>query len=189
MLTSGVMANGAARGEGDIDSEYRIRALADSDSLDELTALLHRAYAPLGALGLNYTAVDQDAATTRRRLDNGQGYVLLEAEVIVGAILVVPPSARASYCAWYDRPDVAILSQYAIEPRLQGRGLGSRLLRFAEERAREQGAAEATVDTAEHAAHLVRFYQARGYREIGLEQWQGKTYRSVLLSKSLLRLP
>lgn len=36
-----------------------IRPIEPGDSLEELTRLLHRAYAPLGKLGLNYTAVDQ----------------------------------------------------------------------------------------------------------------------------------
>jgi GNAT superfamily N-acetyltransferase len=176
----------AIRGaQGNTSSAFPIRALRASDSLDELTALLHCAYAPLGALGFNYTAVDQDTATTQRRLANGEGYVMLDGDTLVGAIVVVPPSTRATYCAWYDRPEVAVLSQYAVEPRLQGQGLGSRLLRFAEHRASELGATEAALDTAERAAHLVRFYQARGYREVGRERWANKTYRSVLLSKGL----
>lgn len=36
-----------------------LRKLRREDSIEELTYLLHRAYARLGAVGLNYTAVDQ----------------------------------------------------------------------------------------------------------------------------------
>lgn len=39
-----------------------------SDSYDALTVLLHRAYAPLGALGFNCPCVDQPAAATRERV-------------------------------------------------------------------------------------------------------------------------
>ena len=45
-----------------------IRQLAPADSLEELTHLLHRAYAQLGGMGLNYTAVSQPTETTARRL-------------------------------------------------------------------------------------------------------------------------
>ena len=52
-----------------------IRTLQPSDSLHELTALLHRAYARLGAMGLNYTAVDQSPEITAKRIAGGQCFV------------------------------------------------------------------------------------------------------------------
>ena len=75
--------------------------------------------------------------------------------------------------------------QFGVEPSHQRQGLGSRLMTFAEERARALGAREVAVDTAENASHLVEFYQVRGYRDVGREQWQHTNYRSVLLSKGL----
>jgi GNAT superfamily N-acetyltransferase len=63
--------------------------------------------------------------------------------------------------------------------------VGSRLLRHAEERARELGAREIALDTAEGAAHLVRYYEARGYAPAGHVRFEGKTCRSVVLSKRL----
>lgn len=42
-----------------------IRPLDPADSIAELTALLHRAYAPLLAQGLRYVATHQDETTTR----------------------------------------------------------------------------------------------------------------------------
>ena len=41
-----------------------IRVFAADDLIEHLTELLHRAYAPLGARALNYTAVDQSVETT-----------------------------------------------------------------------------------------------------------------------------
>jgi hypothetical protein len=45
-----------------------IRPLEEADSLGELTSLLHRAYAQLSDLGLNYTAVDQSVDEEQTRL-------------------------------------------------------------------------------------------------------------------------
>lgn len=162
-----------------------IRRLDDRDSLADLTALLHRAYARLAAMGFNYKATNQDVELTRTRVGQGECYLLLLGERLVGTILCHSPLQHAAHCEWYDRQDVAVLSQFAIEPELQGAGLGSRLLSFAEARAAELGAAEASVDTAEGATHLVAFYEARGYRRIGYAQWSHANYRSVLLSKRL----
>lgn len=104
----------------------QVRRIAPGDSLEALTALLHRAYARLAAMGFRYLAAHQE-----------------------------------------------------------GQGLGSRLLAFAEDCAARLGAAEVSVDTAEGAAHLIAFYEARGYREVGHAQWDHTNYRSVLLSKRL----
>lgn len=60
----------------------------------------------------------------------------------------------------------------------------AQLLAFAESRARELGAREVAVDTAEGAHHLIRYYSTRGYREVGHAQWEHTNYRSVILSKS-----
>lgn len=162
-----------------------IRLVNDSDSFDALTDLLHRAYAPLAAQGFRYLATHQDVDTTRRRAARGECYVMVEEAQIVGTIVLISVSGRHPYCAWYDRPEVAVLSQFAIEPQLQGRGRGGALMQFAEQRAQQLGAREVAVDTAEHAVHLLRFYDKRGYREVAREQWEHTNYRSIVLSKAL----
>lgn len=44
----------------------------DSDSIAELNSLLHRAYVHLGAMGRNYTAVDQTPEGTENRIRDGK---------------------------------------------------------------------------------------------------------------------
>ena len=168
-----------------VDSQPAIRLLAESDSLEELTELLHRGYAPLLAAGFRYLGSHQDVATTQRRASKGECYVVLDGARIVGTIVLIPKSARFNYTAWYDRDDVCVITQLAIEPELQRRGLGSRLLDLVEARAQSQGASEIALDTAEGASHLIALYATRGYRHVGYEQWKHTNYRSVILSKAL----
>ena len=56
-------------------TDPHIRILSSSDSIEALTSLLHRAYAHLGSLGLNYTATDQSSAETTDRASFGICYV------------------------------------------------------------------------------------------------------------------
>jgi GNAT superfamily N-acetyltransferase len=162
-----------------------IRPIGPDDSIDELTALLHRSYAGLGNMGLNYTAVDQSAKTTRMRLSHGFGFAAVDPqERIVGTIVFYPP-LRSTGSPWLERPDVAHFGQFAVDPALQRRGIGSRLMDLVEEQARAVGAKEIALDTAEPAMHLIELYQRRGYRFIEYAQWRGKSYRSVIMSKSL----
>ena len=169
--------------------EFRIRRLDGADSLQSLTELLHRSYAALAAMGFRYLATHQDVETTRQRVSKGECFLALEHDVVLGTILVIPPTHRFGNCDWYDRSDVAVLSQFAVEPARQRQGIGRRLLDVGERRAAELGASEVSVDTAEGAAQLVKLYETRGYRQVGHAQWNHTNYRSVLLSKRVEAKP
>lgn len=169
----------------------QIRPLLPSDSLEELTALLHTAYASLAAQGWNFTAVDQSVQVTRERLAEAQGFVAERDGRLVGTVAVRGPKrAGEAYIAdppppLYTTPGTAILAQLAVHPDCRGEGLGERLMDVAEAWAREQGFAQLALDTAEPAEALRRRYERRGYAAVGRVQWQGKTYASVLMSKVL----
>lgn len=162
-----------------------IRLLTPSDSIEDLTAMIHRAFARLGAMGLNYTAVDQPPEVTARRIARGEGYVAELDGKIVGTVILCPPKTGSS-CEWYRRPDVAIANQLAVEPAFQNRGIGSALMDHVEDTAAQRGFAHIAVDTAEPAEHLRRFYSRREYVQVQYSQWPGKVYRSVILSKCLI---
>ncbi len=170
-----------------------LRPLAPTDSLEAITALLHRAYASLAAMGLNYTAVDQSVDVTRRRFARGQGFVLEDGErggAMVGTIVANggydpndDPWARAS--PWYYRADVAHFHQFAVDPALQGAGWGKRLIAACEAWAMQRGMRAMALDTAVPARHLRAAYAGLGYRDVDEVQWPGKVYRSVVMVKAL----
>lgn len=103
---------------------------------------------------------------------------------LVGAICFHDASFTGG-CPWYGRPEVASFHQFAVDPGFQRQGIGSALLDMAEQRARETGAKEIALDTAEGAAHLIALYERRGYRFIEYAQWSVTNYRSVIMSKKL----
>jgi GNAT superfamily N-acetyltransferase len=163
-----------------------VRPLQEGDSISELTRLLHEAYAQLAALGFNYTAVDQTEQVTRERVSAGECYVAELEGQIVGTILFCD-SARSVGCDWFERPGVSSFHQFGVLPAAQRQGVGRQLLLFVEMRARETGAAEIAFDTAEGALDLIRWYRRHGYRDVGHVQWEGKTYRNVIMSKTVSR--
>lgn len=163
---------------------FQIRPLAPNDSLSELTALLHTAYARLGEMGLNYTAVDQSEAVTARRLAEGQALVAEQAGKLVGTLVITPPNAESD-CGYFRKLGVASFHQFAVVPALQGQGLGRALIQAAEDWARTEGYAEMALDTAEAATHLIALYTRQGYAFVEYVQWPGKTYRSVVMRKAL----
>jgi GNAT superfamily N-acetyltransferase len=165
-----------------------IRRFNSSDSISELTLLIRRAYKQLADMGFNYTGSYQDDEITRQRISRGECYVLVEGGALIGSIMLYPPNEQPWPAQqWYAYPGVASCGQFAVEPRLQRSGRGAKLMDFVENRAAEIGAVELALDTSEGADHLIRFYTDRGYRFVEYIQHEGKTYRSMILSKALER--
>ena len=161
-----------------------LRPIAPSDSIAELTRLLHAAYGRLAAMGLNYTAVDQSEDATRRQIASATCLVAVDRGVLVGTIQF-QPAGQSGGCPHYERPDVATFHKFGVRPDRQGLGNGGSLIEAVERLAIESGAAELALDTAEGSSHLVAYYQRRGFRHVEYAQWPGKTYRSVIMSKTL----
>lgn len=166
--------------EGDVT----IRPIQETDSFEEMTELLHRAYRVLADRGLRFVATYQDALVTRRRAMRGLCFIAEKDGKPVGTITYYSPTGQEGV-DWYQRSDVAHFGQFAVEPGMQGLGIGSALIRLAEEIAVQRGMTELALDTSEQAVHLIAYYQRRGYRLIGYYQWDVTNYRSVILSKRL----
>lgn len=160
------------------------RPLRDDDPIPQITALLHAAYERLLRMGFNYTATDQNDETTRRRLKNGAPLVAECDGRIVGTITYYQPSPKSS--SEHLRTS-AHFGQFGVHPGYQGRGIGLQLLKAVEVQAIAEGKQTLALDTAEGATHLRSWYQSLGYELVGYAQWEGKTYRSVILMKHLTR--
>jgi len=175
----------------DATSDITIRRLLPSDSMEELTTLLHRAYKAQMEMGLQPLAGRQDVATTRKRTSNGECYLAIQSAAggtgspkIVGTILFHEVE-DAKGPPWFQRKDVDSFSQFAVDPDLQGKGVGGLLLDMVERRAGECGANELGLSMAEPDAGLMKYYLRRGYRFIEHWQWPYTNYRSAILSKAL----
>lgn len=155
-----------------------------STLVEPLTELLHRSYAPLAARGLRYLATHQSPQITLERLNEGESYLTFEGDELIGTVTLKSPRATCR-SQWYTQPGHYHFGQFAVDPRYQGRGLGSRIMDFLETRAKSLGARELALDTSEKADHLIAMYEKRGYRLVERTQWDQVNYRSVILSKSL----
>jgi uncharacterized damage-inducible protein DinB/GNAT superfamily N-acetyltransferase len=171
-----------------------IRLLAARDSLEALTSLLHDAYAPLLARGVNLVAATQTVQITQQRIAEGQCLVAAQRGRIVGTVTVCGPFDlhtspwAAGVPAFRDR-DTAHFHQFAVAPKLQRHGLGRRLVAACEQWARERGFKRMALDVAEPAAELRALVRSLGYVEVSSGQWDGRAYRSVVMEKPLDHSP
>ena len=175
-------------------ADVEVRPLAARDSFDALTDLLRRAYAPLGAAGMTFTAATQTSDDTARRAAEGQCFVAVHGGKVVGTITVAGPHDQASApwtapAPWFRDRDTAHVHQFAVDPALQGQGIGRRLVAQCEQWARDRGYRRIVLDTAEPATRLRAMYRRLGFADVGHVQWEGKTYRSVVMRRSLVDSP
>ncbi|MGB8519261.1 MAG: GNAT family N-acetyltransferase [Candidatus Tumulicola sp.] len=158
----------------------------ERDSFRDLTKLLNAAYTSLADAGLNYVAATQDVAVTAKRVEAASAcWVAHAGEKLAGTICYYNGTRAEAAPEWYAREEVGYFAQFAVDPALQGCGIGALLMNVAEERALADGNLEFACDTAAPARRLVRFYHRRGFRVVGRHQWAHARYESVVLSKRL----
>ncbi len=165
------------------NNEYSIRLFDESrDSVEELTDLLHRAYKRLADMGLNFIATFQSVEYTRNYFKKGECYILESNNKLLGTVFYYTTM-------WDDAPEIfklsdsVLIGKFAVEPELQNKGLGSRLMDFVEEHARLNNKKRVVLDTSEKALHLIDYYNKRGYQHVQHWQWKDVNYKSVILSK------
>lgn len=170
----------------DNNDEIIIRQFSNKDSISEITHLLHRAYKVLGDMGLKYLATHQSEEVTLNRIKEAYAtFIAIYNNRIVGTISLYGPKYN-DIGKWYSQSFVAKFGQFAVEPKLQKYGIGSKMLEIIEEKAKEiEGVTEIALDTAESAEHLIAYYSKKGYRDVELIKWDVTNYRSRVLSKKL----
>src|SRR5688572_32268503 len=95
--------------------EVSVGRLGPDDSLQELTDLLHRAYARLADMGLRFVATHQSVDVTRKRAAEGECYVGTAGGRMVATVTFRP--AKSTFGSpWLDRPDVCSFQQFAVDP-------------------------------------------------------------------------
>lgn len=171
----------------------RLRTIGPRDSISEITRLLHRAYAPQVEMGLKPLAGRQGDDITADRAKHSECWLALvdrpagepgASDKIVGIILF-EEIEKVTFPPFFLRPEVAHFAQFAVDPDLQGCGIGRLLLEKVEARARENKAHELALSMAEPDRKLYDFYINRGFRLVEYWQWPYTNYRSCILSKSL----
>jgi len=145
---------------------FRRAAAADAKLVRDLVRAAYGGYvARMGRESKPMTA-DYDAA-----IRNHQVWVLFDGAALLAVLELIA------------EPDSFVLENIAVENDLQGRGVGGRLLEFAEAEALRQGYAEIQLYTNSLMGTNVALYAGRGYTETRREPLD--TGEVVYMSKAL----
>jgi GNAT superfamily N-acetyltransferase len=168
-------------------SSVSVRRFMTGDSIDDITSLLHRAYARQRETGLDPLAGRQDNARTLDRILNSESYLAFADEdqsEIVGVILF-NEHEQATFPDYFLREGVAHFAMFAVDPLAQAAGIGAQLLELCEKRTLAIGATHLSLSMAEPDKALLRYYKRRGYEHVQDWQWPYTNYTSLILAKCL----
>ncbi|MBO2462868.1 GNAT family N-acetyltransferase [Actinomadura violacea] len=128
----------------------RPAAAADRARVEEI---VEAAYAPWAeAIGTRPMPMDDDYVALI-----GAGHVYVTGPGPDGLIVLIPEDG------------VLLVDNVAVDPALHGTGVGTRLLAFAEDRARDLGLPRLRLITNERMTTNIARYERLGYRETGRE--------------------
>lgn len=164
--------------------DFTIREWRKDDDVVALTSMLHRAYAPLAAAGMRYTATHQSEKVTLLRLSRGHALVAEFEGKVVGTVTVYGPKPESSVPLYRDLLTCHI-GQFGVEPDWKGGGIGKALHEAALAWAVAQGARFMALDTAVPAIDLIAMYHRWGYKTVDRIRFETTNYESVIMRLDL----
>ncbi|MEO5734122.1 MAG: DinB family protein [Rubrivivax sp.] len=175
-------------------NRLQVRALAARDSMEMLTALLHRAYEPLRSQGFPEIFTNQAVEATRRCVAQGHCLVAERDGAVVGTVTLCGPHESgiddfAGADPWLRGPDTARIVHFAVDPQQQGGGVGRRLLQASEALSRDQSYRRLAIEIAEPGTGLRAMFRHQGYVQVAQVQRPGRPYRTLILLKTFDRSP
>ena len=164
--------------------DFAIRRLRSCDSLDALTALLHRAFEDLAGRGIECQCAHQSAGRTNERVKRGECFIAVSGSKMIGTITLEHPDRSSAIEAYRDLATASV-HQLAVEPASQGAGVGGALIACADAWARARRYARLSLDTPQAASREVAWYLGRGFDLVQTVHVPGRLYASVVLTKAL----
>ena len=164
--------------------DFAIRRQRSGDSHEELTSLLHRAFAELACQGIDCESARQSTARTKERVARGECFIAVKGRHMIGTV-TLEVADRGALIPTYRDLSTASVHQLAVDPANQGNGVGRSLIGYAAAWASARRFERLAVDTPQSAQRQVAWYVDRGFDVSKTMQVPGRAYASIVLSKTL----
>jgi ribosomal protein S18 acetylase RimI-like enzyme len=136
----------------------------------EVMELIRQSVRHMVASGCDqWSDVYPDAATIAGDIRDGSLYTTMEASQCVGVVVLneVQSPEYASLQWLCNGPRVLVVHRLAVRPAVQGRGIGGRLMDFAEQYAAANRYDSIRLDAYTGNPTALRLYESRGYLRTG----------------------
>ena len=155
--------------------DFVIQPAADAD-VETMTVLINAAF-DLEKFFVVGDRISPDGI--RRLMASGGTFFVMKDGTDIHAVVYTEPRP----------PDQGYVGLLAVNPGVQGRSAGSRLMQHAEEHLRANGATAIVITVVDLRTELFPFYEKRGYRRVGTEPFPRPTHKPCQLIVMVKQLP
>jgi ribosomal protein S18 acetylase RimI-like enzyme len=150
------------------DADTSLIRIAQTSDADSVWVLLDSCRSALREQDIaQWDAVYPTADTVRADIAAARLFVFTAADRCVGAItLDANPDAAYASVPWNFADPALIVHRLCIAPGMQGKGLGHRLMEFAEQHAASEGYRSIRLDAYSANPSAVALYRRREYRQV-----------------------
>lgn len=151
------------------DTSQPVIRLADATDVGEVWDVIASCRIALRERGImQWDTIYPSVDTVENDIANETLFVLSAEQTCVG-IVTLDANADSAYASlqWKFEEPALIVHRLCIRPGLQGRGFGHQLMQFAEGRVSAGEHKSIRLDAYSENVSAVRFYQQRGYRQVG----------------------
>ncbi len=138
----------------DLNWEIRAATTKDAPGLKHCMESAYTAYQQRMG-GSRLPPMDADYLS---EIENYPTWIAVSGKTVLGGLIMVFDTDRAS------------IANIAVDPKFQGQGIGGKLIKFAESRAREQGASELNLVTHALLSENISLYLYLGWVETGRDE-------------------
>jgi GNAT superfamily N-acetyltransferase len=157
----------------------------DYISWEEITELLHPAFAERAEQGMKFTAVNQDVTTTINRVKDGLCLVALIDERLVGTLTFRFEKVSGTK-KWYYETTYGYLSQLAVHPQYKRLGIGNELQKERLNLCYQNKVDASFLSTAYNAKPLIKWNLRMGAQQVDFVSFKNTNYYSVILRTPMM---
>jgi len=161
-----------------------------SGDRDEIVLLIYNVVAHLNQNGIpQWDEVYPRASDVDEDLQKEQLYIVRAGRKIAGIITLNRESdPEYQNGDWrYRGPDYMVVHRLCVAPDMQGHGIGTRVMRMAEEMLRRNGVKSVRLDAFSQNPYSLRLYEKLGYRVAGEALWRKGLF--YLMEKNIASEP
>ena len=147
--------------------KFKIVELSEASKVFELTSNCAKKLLENGIQQWDNTYPSLEIITSDIASKSVQG-IYLQTRLLGIYVLDQNQSPEYASVAWkYNEKPICVIHRMAVDPNSQGIGLGIKLLKHAEEKAKKLGYQSIRLDAFKGNKPLLRFYEKRGYQAVG----------------------
>lgn len=144
--------------------------LAEERHLEEICSLMKSCAVDMTARGIQqWDESYPNIELVLKDIQNQNLYIFTDAEAVVGCIVMdEQQSPQYAQVKWQlNEEPILIIHRMAVSPEMQGKGMGKKLVSFAEEFGRMNGYRAIRLDAFKGNKNLQNFYVRLGYEAVG----------------------